>query len=400
MNQNKKIYKTEREGQIERVITASKKDYAIIDRCVDEDTEYFNGEKWKKIKDYKNGENILAWYPDGHAAIELPKRYINKPADEPFFHYVSNTLDMCLSGSHNIVYEVEYNVKKHPLRKKPCYKVFEKWNKVSNGFRGRIPLTFSLEEKVKISEDILRVAIMINADGSYRPKRVTIDGSCKNPNNPLHLKHDIYEVRVYKERKIERCRKLLNTANIDFIEEQTPARNEGLQGVLFRFRFPFNAKYFPKEWIYLSKHLKEVFLQELMYWDGSISKHVISSEEMVLTRRYSSSKKDDIDIVQMIAHSCGMSTRIREDKRGKNINYQLSLRSNCYTKMTKENKNLRVMHTGKFTQEAKERKYCFETNSGYLVLRRNNKIFITGNCSGTGSLETVFIGLKGSQALN
>lgn len=107
MNQNKKIYKTEREGQIERVITASKKDYTIIDRCVDEDTEYFNGEKWKKIKDYKNGENVLAWYPDGHAAIELPKRYINKPADEPFFHYVSNTLDMCLSGSHNIVYEVE-----------------------------------------------------------------------------------------------------------------------------------------------------------------------------------------------------------------------------------------------------------------------------------------------------
>lgn len=35
MNQNKKIYKTEREGQIERVITASKKDYTIIDRCVD-----------------------------------------------------------------------------------------------------------------------------------------------------------------------------------------------------------------------------------------------------------------------------------------------------------------------------------------------------------------------------
>lgn len=41
MNQNKKVYKTEREGQIERVITASKKDYVIIDRCVDEDTEYF-----------------------------------------------------------------------------------------------------------------------------------------------------------------------------------------------------------------------------------------------------------------------------------------------------------------------------------------------------------------------
>lgn len=40
MNQNKKIYKTEREGQIERVITASKKDYTIIDRCVGQNTTH------------------------------------------------------------------------------------------------------------------------------------------------------------------------------------------------------------------------------------------------------------------------------------------------------------------------------------------------------------------------
>ena len=86
-------------------------DYIILDRCVDEETEYFNGKEWKKIKDYQNGESVLTWYSDGHAEVELPKRYINKPADEPFFHYVSNTLDMCLSGSHNIVYEVAHKVK-------------------------------------------------------------------------------------------------------------------------------------------------------------------------------------------------------------------------------------------------------------------------------------------------
>lgn len=367
-------------------------DYIILDRCVDEETEYFNGKEWKKIKDYQNGESVLTWYPDGHAKIELPKRYINEPADEPFFHYVSNTLDMCLSGSHNIVYEVAHKVKGSPLRKTPCYKVFEKWNKDSNGFRGRIPLTFSLKENVEIDENMLRVAVMINADGSYRHKLVTIDGSCKNPNNPLNLKHDIYEVRVYKERKIERCRKLLNAANIDFVEEVFPTKNKNLSGVLFRFRFPMNVKHFPKEWIYLSKSLKEVFLDEIMYWDGSVSERVLPSGCYAINRRYSSSKKEDVDIVQMIAHSCGMSTRIREDKRGKNINYQLSLRSNCFSKMTKENNNPRVMHTGTFTQETKERKYCFETNSGYLILRRNNKIFITGNCAGTGNLEASLIG--------
>lgn len=375
---------------VERVPNGN--DYVIIDRCVDEDTEYFNGKEWKKIKDYKKGESVLTWYPDGHAEVELPKRYINKLADEPFFHYVSNTLDMCLSGSHNIVYEVAHKVKGNPLRKTPCHKVFEKWNKDSNGFRGKIPLTFSLKENIEIDENMLRVAVMINADGSYRPKLVTIDGSCKNPNNPLNLKHDIYEVRIYKERKIERCRKLLNAANIDFVEDFLPAKNRNLSGVLFRFRFPMNVKHFPKEWIYLSKSLKEVFLDEIMYWDGSISERMLPSGCYATHRRYSSSKKEDVDVVQMIAHSCGMSTRIREDKRGKNINYQLSLRSNCYSKMTKENNNPRVMHTGTFTQETKERKYCFETNSGYLILRRNNKIFITGNCAGTGNLEAALIG--------
>lgn len=367
-------------------------DYVIIDRCVDEETEYFNGKEWKKIKDYQNGENVLTWYPDGHAEVELPKRYINKPADEPFFHYVSNTLDMCLSGSHNIVYEVAHKVKGNSLRKTPCYKVFEKWNKDSNGFRGKIPLTFSLKENIEIDENMLRIAVMINADGSYRPKLVTIDGSCKNPNNPLNLKHNIYEVRIYKERKIKRCRRLLTAANIEFIEEFLPAKNRNFSGVLFRFRFPLNVKHFPKEWIYLSKSLKEVFLDEILYWDGSVSEHMLPSGCCAISRRYSSSKKEDVDIVQMIAHSCGMSTRIREDKRGENINYQLSLRSNCFSKMTKENNNPRVMHTGTFTQEIKERKYCFETNSGYLILRRNNKIFITGNCAGTGNLEAALIG--------
>ena len=370
-------------------------DYIILDRCVDEETEYFNGKEWKKIKDYQNGEGVLTWYPDGHAEVELPKRYINKPADEPFFHYVSNTLDMCLSGSHNIVYEVAHKVKGNPLRKTPCYKVFEKWNKDSNGFRGKIPLTFSLKENIEIDENMLRVAVMINADGSYRPKLVTIDGSCKNPNNPLNVQHNIYEVRVYKERKIERCRKLLNAANIDFIEKLLPAKNGNISGVLFRFRFPLNAKHFPKEWIYLSKSLKKAFLDEIMYWDGSVSEHILPSgscAKYAKSLRYSSSKKEDIDIVQMIAHSCGISTRIREDKRGENINYQLSLRSNRFSKMTKENNNPRVMHTGTFTQEIKERKYCFETNSGYLILRRNNKIFITGNCAGTGNLESALYG--------
>ena len=71
-----------------------------------------------------------------------------------------------------------------------------------------------------------------------------------------------------------------------------------------------------------------------MYWDGSVSEHILPSgscAKCAKSLRYSSSKKEDVAIVQMIAHSCDISTRIREDKRGENINYQLSLRSNRFS---------------------------------------------------------------------
>lgn len=376
-------------------------DYIILDRCVDAETEYFNGTEWKKMPDYVDGEGVLTWYPDGHAAVEVPKRYINVPSDEPFYHYTSNTLDMCLSASHRVIYEVSHHVKGSPLREKTCKEVFEKWNADSNGFRGRIPLTFSLKEDVVIDENILRVAVMINADGSYREKLVTINGSCKNPNNPENLAHDIYEVRVYKPRKIERARMLLQNAGIDFCENDVAASKEranGLTGKSFLFRFPFNPKTFPSDWIYLSHELKEAFLDELMCWDGSVqtNENIPNRNGGVGTatsKRYSSSKKHDIDLVQMIAHSCDYSTRLREDKRGTSFNYQLSLRSNRFSKMTKEDNSPNVMKTGKFEQVYVDRKYCFETASSYLVLRRNGKMFVTGNCAGTGNLEAALIGL-------
>ena len=195
---------------------------------------------------------------------------------------------------------------------------------------------------------------------------------------------DIFEVRLYKERKIERARMLLQRAQIEFREERIPGERGG---TLFRFRFPFNAKSFPEAWVFLTDELKEIFVEELFYWDGSIGHRNNLDGRDLTSYRWSSSKQHDADIVQTIATSIGYYVRVREDRRKQNCNYACSFRRKSLSKMTKEDLGPKNHHTGKFVVEQHDRKYCFQVPSSYLVMRRNHQIFVTGNCAGSGNLE-------------
>ena len=333
--------------------------------CVDGNTEYFNGKEWKKIRDYSLGESVLTYYSEGVSKVEVPIRYSEFWAEEPFYHYVNNTFDICLGASQTIAY---FDPKKGPfVQKIPFGEVFARWQKDILGFRGKIPLSFKLDEKVEIDENLLRVAVMINADGSCQYK--TIDG-------------EAVVVRVYKDRKIKRCRQLLTNAGIEYKEAIVWSRK--MPGISFKFRFPFNPKHFPKEWIYLSMENKKAFLDEILNWDGRVVTCDMPSyndtEKSATARLYWSSKKDDIDTVQLIAHSCGCSARIRKDTRYKQINYRLSLKKNIFSRLAKKNPDPRLLSTGEFEEVQVDKKYCLETKSGFVVLRRNDRIFIAGSC--------------------
>ena len=44
-----------------------------------ENMEYFNGQEWKYIKDYKRGEKVLTYFPkDKHVELLLPLNYIKR----------------------------------------------------------------------------------------------------------------------------------------------------------------------------------------------------------------------------------------------------------------------------------------------------------------------------------
>ena len=324
--------------------------------CVDKDTEYFNGSEWRKIKDYIQGEKVLCYNPKlDTSELSLPLKYHKVGVKEKLFHFTNNSLDMFLSKDHRVVFK---HRRKDCLQVLEARKIFEKYEKDSNGFRGKIPVTWNDEGSLFVDENLLRLAVACNADGRMRTKF-----------------KQTYEIRVKKNRKKVRIIELLNNAGISYsICKQPDLMKRGYLGVTFES--PLGCKEFPIEWINLKRELKEAFIDEITFWDGS---RYSDSHKVYFTN-----KLKDAEIVQLIAASIGIKSTISEDRRRDNINYRVSFYSSSNTAVSKTNKS---KLTEEYTEDGLQ--YCFSVETGMLILRRNYKIFITGNC-GEGHLAKVF----------
>lgn len=79
--------------------------------CVSGDTEFYDGEKWKRISDYTEGDKVLAYDPDKRTPVLVePERYIKNPCDG-FYHIKTDDgkIEQVLSYDHEILYYDDNN---------------------------------------------------------------------------------------------------------------------------------------------------------------------------------------------------------------------------------------------------------------------------------------------------
>ena len=116
--------------------------------CVSGDTEFFCGDGWKPISEYKKGDKVLQYNENGTAEMVTPKEYIHYKNNEPFYEYENEELASCLTGNHDVVYESYEGVRKI------------KQSEILDGFDGRIPITceFGSKERVYSDKDMIIMA--------------------------------------------------------------------------------------------------------------------------------------------------------------------------------------------------------------------------------------------------
>lgn len=345
--------------------------------CVDDETEFFNGKVWKSIADYKDGEKVLQYNEDGTAELVDPLKYINYKSDDPFYLYEGARINSALTGNHKVVYKNRVKDTKE-LEEGLNFTTME--NVVSSDFRGRIPLNFNYNGDYKLSKGIIKLLVMIQADGS-----IMTDGSKNRVRFGLHKKSKIE--RLFQILEMKDVKPLI--LDIHQREEITTYKGVPYNNTIVHFTFKDLNKFFDKEktfpdsFLHFNEASKVVFLNELSFWDGyeikERARKIGIFKEGIKPTEYSTNNKRNAEIVQFLYESIGVTSSLKKDKRNKNINYTVYCQSKAGDYSSYDNKsNLSILK--------KEDKYCFTVPSGMLVLRRENKVFITGNCGFGGRL--------------
>lgn len=327
--------------------------------CVDTETEFFDGQQWKRISEYKEGDRVLQYNADGTATLVFPQEYHKYPCNDFWRLKTCYGINQMVSDEHNLVYLSS----KGNIVKRNVIEFIEAHNASKYGADRRFITTFSYDGGgIPLSDDEIRVMCMVIADGYFPAKT----------NNRCH-------VRLKKARKKKRARMLLDKANIPY--EVHHWNKKDLEYETFVFLAPLKTKVYDSYWYNCNSNQLQIIADECIRWDGTCAGHSVSYSTMI---------KESADFIQFAfsasgyrAH-IGVADRTNDTRRNRKIEYCIS-RTVHKTPRFRSNSGKKIEIDKVTTGDGY--KYCFTVPSGMLVLRRGGDINITGNSGKTSIID-------------
>lgn len=321
--------------------------------CLDCDTEILTPSGWIKISDYIDQE-ILQYDPENNTSkFALPKLYIKKPCKE-FYHFYNkdSTLDQVVSEEHKMLVFIGRG--KYLKYKSMNPITLSSMKSIHKGHYRYKTSFISSEKGIEIPDELIRVDIMVQADGQVIPWK---DGS----RNTVHL-------HIIKDRKIKRAKELLNAAGIKFTEY-----NNTNGSTTIKFHVPTYINKNLTKYYRANYNQLKIVAEECLLWDGHKG----------YRSYYSSTNRANSDVIQFAFSAIDVRASI-------SLPPHKDTHSQCYVVTPARNN---FVCYGRYPEKIPAKdglKYCFTTDTGYFICRRNNNIFITGNCDIGCSVSSVF----------
>lgn len=304
--------------------------------CLTGEHEVLTNKGWCRLDEW-NGGYIACWSPHGDS-ISFQK------ANALSFSYVGDMY--------------EYNDKRISQKSTPDHKMYVKqrydkdWSvdTVENmaKYRPSIPFTGYRTVNSGMEHIKLRIMVMVQADGCYT------ESGC-------------IRLGFTKLRKVERCKKLLRSAGIMFSYKIYGKRH---QFVIPSREVPLWLRTFKDKTFgtWLWDESADVFFDELVYWDGY--------QSATNSIQYSTCNKQNADIIQAFAHLSGRAAQMRiKSRKNEHPNW-----SDAYVlDIWLTPKNCHEIRTKPSITHFEGTVYCAETKTGFFLVRRNNKVWVTGN---------------------
>lgn len=318
--------------------------------CLDADTEFLSPNGWVRISEW-DGHEVLGYDPESDVArFTVPEKYINLPCSE-FYHFKnSKGMDQMLSEEHRILVFQGHKARGY------MHSVMSPSGLASRSLEKGYYCTkasfLSGNDGVDISDDMLRVEVMVQADG--RVRRTSLGNRVE-----LHFRRD---------RKIVRAQHLLNAANI---QHTVRIESSGSTRIAFTIPHTRGNKDFVPFYRANSAQLK-IIVDECLHWDGHRG----------YRSHYSQTDKSAADFIQYAFAATGTRASLYSPGRQKEHHNDVW--------MVIPTKNSMVGYcVPEIVPSVNGRKYCFMVETGFFVARRNGHIFTTGNCGVSATLTSL-----------
>lgn len=302
--------------------------------CFTADTEVLTPKGWYRFDSLPSWLTVAQW-DAGKVSFVRPIGYIKRENQETIRLH-NQHIDLAVTKNHRCLLQ---------NRKTGAFKIVEAKDYPEDFCQINAGVYTSQEPKW-ISNALITFACAIQADGYWENHAVSFG--------------------LKKVRKIERLKACLQLLKLEFKESfkqtgesrfyikpcQTLAYLKGLLGG--------DGKHFGGWLLDLAPDQMDFFLEEVFYWDGCITR----------MNHYSSNEESNADWVQTLFVLRGQRANKRVYKAVKNLNYQVDVTHRDYSLTTNIEKEILP------AQDV----FCVSVPSAFLLVRRNGKVVVTGNC--------------------
>lgn len=328
--------------------------------CFSADTEILTSNGWVKFPDLKN-DDLVAQYNCDNEEISFvkPKKLVSYDYKGNLKHFKNTTTDILVTPNHDMLlkYAGERGEKKGFAKKKAEFCAC-----ISNNYV--YPTAGKITNFVNHFGEKEKLLIAIQADGCLR-------GLCPKSSE----KHFTTDMQLSKERKITRLKSILFNLGIKYSEIDTKRNN------LKRYTFTIKSLNIDLKqvknfaWInlnHITSDWANEFIDELKNWDCGLQGDAIY---------YYNTNKEAIDKVQAVAVLAGYGTNISINRKG---GYDAiicgktrHIEKDCFVLTISNQKNRALPKPVDVFYDDKI--YCVSVDTENIVVRRNNKVAITGN---------------------
>lgn len=308
--------------------------------CLTGDHEVLTDKGWCRLDKWRGGK-IACWNPVGENVSFQTAKQLQFPYDGIMYEYSDARIAQKSTPDHRMYVKKRYG---------------GNWqiDTVENmkNYRPSIPFTGYRRNNPGMEHSHLRVLVMVQADGYY-----TEDGSIR--------------LKFAKLRKVDRCKELLRAADITYsINEYYDRGKKRYNFTIYSRHIPLWLRMFQDKTFgtWLFDESADVFFDEIVHWDG-----YRSAKNSI---QYTTCNKTNADIVQAFAHITGRCATLKVKERSKeHPNW-----NDAYTvDIWLTPKNCHEIRNKPIENDFKGFVYCAETPTGFFLIRRNGKVWVTGN---------------------